>query len=162
MGSEARQWSTPEAFFADEAVEFAPFEAILGLPSDALDHGPRAHGWSARDVLSHLVGWHDVATEVANELATSPVSPRRAAADAEWDARGDEINEEIRAAWNALPVDEFRARAVAARAGLIGALRRVPLANWWDDDDNFAYFLSEFQEHYADHREALGIVLGSR
>ncbi len=159
-GSAGRPWPTPDAFFADEAEAFRPFEAILDLDLDALDHGPRAHGWSARDVMSHLVGWHYVATEVAEELRTSPVSPRKAAADREWDARGDDINEEIRVAWSELPLEEFRTRARAAREGLIAALRATPLENWWDSEEYLAYFHSEFQAHYADHRAALDVVLG--
>ncbi|MCU0505519.1 MAG: ClbS/DfsB family four-helix bundle protein [Chloroflexi bacterium] len=155
-----RPWPTPEAFFADEAEAFRPFEAILALDVAGLDGGPRAHGWSARDLLSHLVGWHAVATEVATELRASPRSPRKAAADAEWEARGDEINEEIRAAWAPLPLDEYRSRAREAREGLLAALRDVPLAHWWDDDEYFVYFLSELQGHYADHRAALDVVLG--
>jgi hypothetical protein len=157
---DGRPWATPDAFFADEAEQFRPFEAILDLDLAALDDGPRAHGWSARDVLSHLVGWHYVATEVAGELRHSAVSPRKAAADVEWDARGDEINEEIRVAWSTLPLDEFRSRARAARQGLLHALRATPLANWWDSDEYLAYFVSELQGHYADHRAALDVVLG--
>jgi hypothetical protein len=158
--TDGRPWATPDAFFADEAEAFLPFAAILELDLPALDDGPRAHGWSARDVLAHLVGWHHVATEVAVELRTSSVSPRKAAADAEWDARGDEINDEIREAWAALSLDEFRARARAAREGLIAALRAAPLENWWASDEYFAYFVSELQDHYADHRAALDTVLG--
>lgn len=155
-----RPWPTPEAFFDDEAEAFRPFEAILALDVAGLDGGPRAHGWSARDLLAHLVGWHEVATEVAIELRGSPTSPRKAAADAEWEARGDAINEEIRTAWAPLPLGEFRSRACEAREGLLAALREVPSARWWEDDEYFAYFLSELQEHYADHRPALDIVLG--
>jgi len=155
-----RPWPTPQAFFADEAEGFRPFEAILALDLAGLDDGPRAHGWSARDLLAHLVGWHEVATEVAVELQASPASPRKAAADAAWDARGDELNEEIRAAWATLSLEEFRSRARSARQGLIDALRAAPLANWWESDEYLGYFVSEFQEHYADHRAALDVVLG--
>jgi hypothetical protein len=155
-----RPWPTPDAFLADEAEAFRPFEAILSLDPAGLDGGPRAHDWSARDLLAHLVGWHEVATGVAIELQTSTVSPRKAAADAAWDARGDQLNDEIRDAWASLPIEEFRTRARRARADLIAALRAAPLANWWESDEYFAYFLSELQEHYADHRAALDVVLG--
>jgi hypothetical protein len=159
-GVTGRAWPTPEAFFADEVEAFLPFEAILDLDAAALDQGPRAHGWAARDLLAHLVGWHEVATEVARELRTSPSSARKAAADAEWAARGDALNDAIRDAWAVLPPDAFRSRARGAHEGLLAALRDVPLAHWWEDDEYFAYFLSELQGHYADHRAALDVVLG--
>lgn len=155
-----RPWPTPDAFFADEAEAFRPFEEILALDPAGLDGGPRAHGWSARDLLAHLVGWHEVATEVAIELQTSAISPRKADADAAWEARGDELNDEIREAWAGLSAEDFRTRARRARADLIAALLVAPRANWWESDEYFAYFLSELQEHYADHRAALDMVLG--
>lgn len=157
---EGRPWLTPDAFFADEAEAFRPFEAITDLDLAGLDHGPQAHGWSARDLLAHLVGWHETATGVAAELRTSTVSPRKAAADAAWDARGDELNDEIRKEWASLSIEGYLTRASGARDGLIAALRAAPLANWWENDEYFAYFLSELQEHYADHRADLDVVLG--
>jgi hypothetical protein len=158
--STTRPWSTPAEFLADERSSFAPFEAILSLELDQLDRGPKAHGWSARDVLSHLVGWHEVATDVARELRDGRTSPRKAAADAEWERRGDALNEEIRAEWEALDVEAFRARARVATASLRGALAEVPVERWWDHEEYFEYFLSEMQAHYDDHRAALAIVLG--
>jgi len=107
----ARRWPTPEAFRADELVSFGPYEIILELGLEELDDGPQAHGWSARDVLSHLVGWHEVAAVVARELVAGPTSPRKAAADAEWEARGDEINDEMLREWRGLQLEAFRARA---------------------------------------------------
>ena len=155
-----RSWPSPEAFLAHERDAFRPYEAILDLDPAALDDGPRAHGWSARDVLSHLVGRHHVATEVARELAAGPTSPRKARADEEWEARGDDINEEVRREWAALPVEAFRVRARAAVSDLRLALAQVPVERWWEDDESFDYFLSELQGHYDDHRSDLATVLG--
>jgi uncharacterized protein (TIGR03083 family) len=156
-----RPWPDPDAFLADERASFLPFEAILELDEADLDLGPTAHGWTARDVLAHLVGWHEVAAEVANELQRGPTSPRKVVADAEWEQRGDEINAEINAAWRALDLPGFRARARRATATLRTALRQTPVERWWDSDEYFAYFLSEMQEHYNDHLVDLAIVLGS-
>ena len=155
-----RRWPTAADFLADERMSFAPFEAILDLDPERLDHGPSAHGWSARDLLSHLVGWHYVATEVATELIAGPTSPRKAAADADWETRGDAINEEIRLEWHGLPIEAFRARTRAATADLRSRLAEVPLERWWGSDEYFEYFDSETRVHYDDHRADLEQVLG--
>jgi hypothetical protein len=154
-----RRWPDAAAFLADELASFRPFEVILSLSPDHLDHGPTAHGWSARDLLAHLVGWHEVAAEVGRELEGSRWSPRKAAADEEWARRGDTLNEEIRADWARLGIDEFRNRARLATEDLRAALQRAPVSHWWDNDEYFGYFLSEMQEHYDDHRADLSIVL---
>jgi len=156
----ARRWPTPEAFRADELVSFGPYEIILELGLEELDDGPQAHGWSARDVLSHLVGWHEVAAVVARELVAGPTSPRKAAADAEWEARGDEINDEMLREWRGLQLEAFRARARGATADLRTALAEVPVERWWGDEEYFDYFNSEMQAHYGDHRADLEQVLG--
>jgi len=155
-----RPWPTAAAFLADEIASFRPFEAILGLDARDLDAGGQAHGWSARDLLSHLVGGHEVATEVARELRTRPASVRKAVADAEWDARADEINEEIREEWSRLPIDDFRSRARSATAALRSALAEVPLEHWWESQEYFDYLNSEMVAHYDDHRADLDQVLG--
>jgi hypothetical protein len=155
-----RPWPNAAAFLADERTSFQPYEAILELDLRSLGDGPQAHGWSARDVLSHIVGWHEVATVVARELMAGPTSPRKAAADADWEARGDEINEEIRRAWQAFPLESFRTRARAAAADLRAALAEVPPERWWDNAEYFDYFNSEMQAHYDDHRADLEQVLG--
>jgi hypothetical protein len=155
-----RRWSTAADFLADEQTSYAPFDAILDLDLERLDHGPSAHGWSARDLLSHLVGGHEVATTVARDLIAGPTSPRKAAADADWETRGDEINELIRLEWHGLPFEAFRARARAATADLRSTLAKVPLERWWGNDEYFEYFNSEMQAHYDDHRADLEQVLG--
>ena len=155
-----RSWPNVDAFLAAEQMTFRPYEEILELDLRRLDDGPQAHGWSARDVLSHLVGWHEVAAVVARELVAGPTSPRKAAADGEWEARGDEINDEIRREWRGLPLEAFRTRARRATADLRTALAKVPLERWWGDEEYFDYFNSEMQAHYGDHRADLERVLG--
>ena len=155
-----RPWTSAEAFLADERESFRPFEAILELERQDLDLGPRVHGWSARDLLAHLAGWHEVAAEVARELIVAPTSARKVAADEEWEARGNELNEEIRQEWEQLTVDDFRARARAATYDLRAAMATLPLSRWWDSVEYLDYFTSEMQGHYLDHRAALDKVLG--
>ena len=60
--------------------------------------------------MGHLVAWQEVALAVATELAVNETSPTKARADADWDARGDAINDEIDATWAALPMNEVRER----------------------------------------------------
>jgi Mycothiol maleylpyruvate isomerase N-terminal domain len=160
MNSPERPWADPASFLADERAKFAPFEAILRLDATELDHGRMAHGWSARDLLAHLAGWHEVAAEVAHELRASPDSPRKQAADEAWERHGDALNEEIRTEWGRLPVEEFRARARRATEDLRDALAALPPERWWGNAEYFEYFLSEMQEHYQDHRAALAQILG--
>ena len=47
--------------------------------------------------------WLELGLTVARELAVNETSPTKRRADADWDARGDAINEELRLAWLALP-----------------------------------------------------------
>ena len=54
---------------------------------------------------------------MARELAVGETSATHLRGEAEWDARGDAINDEAVAAWRALPLDELlRARAHGAPA----------------------------------------------
>lgn len=155
-----RPWPSPAAFLADEREQFAPFEAILELGPERLDRGPRAHGWSARDLLAHLCGWHEVAAQVARELAEGDRSPRKKAADQAWETHGDELNAAIQREWAGLPPATFRRRARNATRALREGLASIPASRWWDSEEYFSYFLSEMQEHYADHSNALDVVLG--
>ena len=52
-----------------------------------------------------MVGWLEHVLTVARELAVRDASPTREAAAADWDARGDVVNDELHAAWAALPMD---------------------------------------------------------
>jgi hypothetical protein len=146
----------------DEREGWRPFEALDNLSDAQLDAEiDGAHGWTGRDLASHLVAWQASATEVAKELAVGPESPTKARLDAEWAARGDPINEEIRMEWRALPMAEVRYRLRTVPGELRGSLEVVPEARWLKDADYLRFFLDETIDHYADHVADLKAVLGS-
>jgi len=149
-------------FLEEERDGWRPFEALDGLTDAQLDAEIEgAHGWTARDLISHMVAWQESATDVAKELAVGPESPTKARLDAEWAARGDVINDEINAAWRAFPIDEVRRRLRTVPGELRGYLTVVPEARWIKHADYLRFFLDETIEHYADHIADLEAVLGS-
>jgi len=149
-------------FLEEERDGWRPFEALDGLTDAQLDAEIEgAHGWTARDLISHMVAWQESATDVAKELAVGPESPTKARLDAEWAARGDVINDEINAAWRAFPIDEVRRRLRTVPGELRGYLTVVPEARWIKHADYLRFFLDETIEHYADHLADLEAVLGS-
>jgi hypothetical protein len=149
-------------FLEEEREAWRPFEALDNLTDAQLDAEIEgAHGWTGRDLVSHLVAWQESATEVAKELAVGPESPTKAREDAAWDARGDAINEDIRQEWRALPMAEVRRRLRTVPGELRGYLTVVPEARWIKHADYLRFFLDETIEHYADHVADLQAVLGS-
>jgi hypothetical protein len=149
-------------FLEEERDGWRPFEALDGLTDAQLDAEIEgAHGWTARDLISHMVAWQESATDVAKELAVGPESPTKARLDAEWAARGDVINDEINAAWRAFPIDEVRRRLRTVPGELRGYLTVVPEARWIKHADYLRFFLDETIEHYADHLADLEAALGS-
>lgn len=149
-------------FLEEEREGWRPFEALDGLTDAQLDAEIEgAHGWTGRDLVSHMVAWMELATEVAKELAVGPESLAKARLDAEWDARGDVINEDIRQEWRALPMDEVRRRLRTIPGELRGYLTVVPEARWIKHADYLRFFLDETIDHYADHVADLEAVLGS-
>ena len=149
-------------FLEEEREGWRPFEALDGLTDAQLDAEIEdAHGWTARDLVSHLVAWQASATDVAKELAVGPESPTKARLDAEWAARGDPINEDIQMEWRALPLDEVRRRLRTVPGELRGYLTVVPEARWIKHADYLRFFLDETIDHYADHVADLEAVLGS-
>jgi Mycothiol maleylpyruvate isomerase N-terminal domain len=149
-------------FLEEERDGWRPFEALDGLTDAQLDAEIEgAHGWTARDLISHMVAWQESATDVAKELAVGPESPTKARLDAEWAARGDVINDEINAAWRAFPIDEVRRRLRTVPGELRGYLTVVPEARWIKHADYLRFFLDETIEHYADHIADLEAALGS-
>jgi hypothetical protein len=80
-------------FLEDEREAWRPFEALLELTDADLSVPLEgAHGWSGRDLMSHLSHWQGVALAVAQELALRETSQTKIDSDTEWDARGDELN----------------------------------------------------------------------
>jgi hypothetical protein len=150
------------SFLEDERDGWRSFEALdeltdeqLAVPLDG------AHGWSGRDLMAHMVAWLDLGLTVARELAVNETSPSKIEADADWDARGDEINEEIRLAWLALPMDEVRSRFRTVPGELRGYLTVVPETRWIKNAEYEEFFLTETIDHYEAHADDLAAVLVS-
>ena len=150
------------SFLEDERDAWRPYEALFTLSPAQLEL-PVAGGdlWSGRDLLGHLVFCQELALQVARELAVSETSPSRRRAEAEWDARGDEINKEALATWRALPLDELLARARTVAGELRGHLTVVPEARWLKDGAVQAFFAGETIDHYADHSADLAAILAA-
>jgi DinB family protein len=150
------------SFLEDERDGWRAIEALDELTDEQLAVSLEdAHGWSGRDLMAHLVAWLDVALTVARELAVNESSPAKVQADADWDARGDEINEEIRLAWLALPMDEVRRRFRTVPGELRGYLTVVPESRWLKNPEYEEFFLTETIDHYEAHAADLAAVLDS-
>jgi len=150
------------SFLEDERDGWRAVEALDELTDEQLAVPLEgAHGWSGRDLMAHLVAWLDVALAVARELAVNESSPAKVRADVDWDARGDEINEEIRLAWLALPMDEVRQRFRTVPGELRGYLTVVPESRWLKNAEYEEFFLTETIDHYEAHADDLGAVLAS-
>jgi hypothetical protein len=150
-------------FLEEEHEAWTPFEALIDLSDEDLDgpanqDGP-THGWSARDLLGHLVSGQEIALDVARELAVGTSSPAKVRWDAEWDAGGDAMNARLVAAWRALDLDEVRRRARSVPGELRGTLTMVPEARWVRDAEMLEFFYAETIEHYQDHRAELDAIL---
>jgi hypothetical protein len=150
------------SFLEDERDGWRAFEALDEL-SDAELAVPLegAHGWSGRELMAHVVSGLEVSLTVARELAVGETSPAKKRADADWDARGDEINEELRLASLALPMDEVRDRFRTVPGELRGYLTVVPEARWIKSPEYEEFFLSETIDHYEEHSADLAAVLAS-
>lgn len=150
------------SFLEDERDGWRAYEVLDELTDEQLAPALEgAHGWSGRDLMAHLVAWLEHGLEVARELALGETSPTKVKADADWDARGDDINEEIRQAWLALPMDEVRRRFRTVPGELRGYLTVVPETRWIKNAEYEAFFLSETIDHYEDHLPDLAAVLAS-
>ncbi len=150
------------SFLEDERDGWRAYEALDELTDEQLTPAlDGAHGWSGRDLMAHLVAWLEHGLEVARELAMGETSPAKIKADADWDARGDDINEEIRQAWLALPMDEVRRRFRTVPGELRGYLTVVPETRWIKNAEYEEFFLTETIDHYEDHLPDLAAVLAS-
>ena len=150
-------------FLEEERDAWAPFEALIGLSDEDLGRPGRpdgpTHGWSARDLLGHLVAWQEQALEVARELAVGPSSPAKEHADAAWEQGGDAINDELLTRWRAMDLEEVRRRARTVPGELRGTLTVVPEARWIRDAAMMEFFADETIEHYQEHRDELAAIL---
>ena len=150
-------------FLEDERDAWRPYEALAELTDAQLEaptpiDGP-GHGWSGRVLIAHVVGWLEHVLTVARELAVRDASPTHVAAAADWDARGDVINDELHAVWAALSMAEVRERLRTVPGELRGTLTVVPEARWLKDSRMSAFFLMDTIEHYEEHLPELEAVL---
>jgi uncharacterized damage-inducible protein DinB len=150
------------SFLEDERDGWRAYEALADLSDEQLDAElDGVHGWTARDLIAHMVAWQEVALDVAKDLAVNETSRTKQQADADWAARGDVINDEINEAWRKLPADEVRRRLRTAAGELRGYLTVVPETRWVKNTDILKFFLDETIDHYEDHRGDLRVVLAS-
>ena len=149
------------SFLEDERDAWRPFEALSQLSDEDLERPvDAAHGWSGRDLMGHLVHWQILALDVAKELAVRDQSPTKAAADADFETRGDVVvNAEVDALWRAKPIDEVRQEFARVAGELRGFLTVVPETRWVKNSDMQTFFYEETIEHYDDHRPELDAVL---
>jgi len=139
-------------FLEEERDAWRPFEALASIPDDRLDVPVEgAHGWSARDLIGHVVAWQEWAVEIAKDLAIGATSATLARMDAEWDADGDAMNDEITRRWRELPADEVRRRLQTVPGELRGYLTVVPETRWVKHPVFGPFFEEELLDHYADH-----------
>jgi hypothetical protein len=118
-----------------------------------------AHGWSARDLIAHLVAWQEWALAIARDLAVNETSPSLARLDALWEERGDAMNDDINTEWRSLPLDEVRRRLSSVAGELRGYLTVVPETRWVKHATHLGTFTDETIHHYEDHAADLEAVL---
>ena len=148
------------SFLEEEREAWRPFEALGALDDARLERQvDKAHGWSGRDLLGHLLFWQLLALEVARELAVHERSLAKERADADWDARGDIINDEAVLAWRARPMSELRRELERIPGELRGTLTVVPEIRWIKNPDMLKFFLTETTDHYQDHGNDLAEIL---
>jgi hypothetical protein len=149
------------SFLDEEREAWRPYEALDELTDAQLVVSVEAaHGWSARDLMAHLVAWQERALAVARELAVGETSPTLDRMDAEWEARGGEaVNAEIQAGWAVLPLAELRRRFHDTPGELRGYLTVVPETRWVKDPRHMETFVGETLEHYEDHAADLRAIL---
>jgi hypothetical protein len=150
-------------FLEEERDAWAPYEALDALSDEQLSAPiARAHGWSGRQLMGHLLAWQELALAVATELAVNETSPRKRAADTDWDTRGgDVVNAEIDATWGALPMSEVRDRFRSLPGQLRGYLTVVPETRWLKNTDVQRFFHDETTAHYEDHVGDLEAILAA-
>jgi hypothetical protein len=150
------------SFLEDERDAWRPYEALAAIPDDRLDVPvDAAHGWSARALIAHMVGWQQVALTIAKELAVNETSPEMARMDAEFDSRGDELNAEMIERWRSLSPSEVRDKLQSVAGELRGYLTVVPESRWIKHPTHLETFVGETLEHYDDHRGDLDAILAA-
>ncbi len=147
-------------FLDEEREAWRPYEALLELSDEDLARPVEgARGWSARDLLGHMLAWQSHALDVARELAVGETSRSRDAMAKDWDARADAVNDDLLAQWGALDLAELRRRASSVPGELRGTLTVVPESRFIKDADRETFFVEETIEHYEEHLPDLRAIL---
>ena len=150
------------SFLEDERDAWRPFEQLLDFPLGRFDEPvAAAHGWSARELLSHIVAWQSHALDVARQLAVGERSPAYEAMEADWATRGDAVNDGLSAAWRALSNEEVVRRGRDLPGELRGYLTVVPESRWVKHPVFGRFFEEELLDHYAEHEDDLGAILAA-
>ncbi len=152
-------------FLEDEREAWAPFEALGSLSDEDLDRptdadGP-AHGWTARDLMAHMVGWQEIALQAARELAVDDESDTRRRIDQPWESYGEALNQRMLDDARKSSIDELRQRLADIPAELRGTLTMVPEARWLKAPAVQRLFTDCTMEHYEEHEPALRAVLAA-
>jgi hypothetical protein len=150
-------------FLEEERDAWAPYEALAALTDEQLAVPVAgAHGWTGRQLMSHVVAWQENALAVATELAVNETSATKARSDADWDARGGEaINDEIDTTFAALSMTELRERFSTVPGQLRGYLTVVPETRWLKNADYQRFFHDETTAHYEEHHADLDAILAA-
>ena len=151
------------SFLEEEREAWRPYERLLDLTDEQLSEPlAAAHGWSARDLMGHLLAWLSIQLEVARELAVSETSRRSAEVEADWEARGGEVvNAELLETWGRKPMSEIRALFVSVPGELRGTLTVVPETRWLKNPTAMDGFMESTLDHYEEHAADLDAVLAS-
>lgn len=150
-------------FLEEEREAWAPYEPLAELPDDVAGRPiGSAHGWSARDLMAHMLAWQAVALDIARELAVGETSPTIARVDADWEDRGGEaVNAAIQAQWADLPLAELRDRFRTQPGELRGTLTVVPEARWVKHVQHMRSLHDETVDHYENHMMDLEAILAA-
>lgn len=153
-------------FLEDERDSWRPFEALATLSNDALvaasPADSPAHGWSGRDLVTHMVAWREYALAVAKDLALNEQSETQRRLDEEWDAVGEEaVNARLFSEWAALSMEEVRHRLGNVPGELRGYLTVVPETRWIKNAAVQQTFVEATLEHDDEHRPDLAFILAS-
>jgi hypothetical protein len=150
------------SFLEDEREAWRPYEALAELSDEQLGKPVEgAHGWTARDLMTHLAIWHAAALEMAKEYALGPTSATHERIRVEWDAGGDAMNERLFAEWRDVPLAELRRRYSTTPGELRGYLTVAPEARWLKNPRNMEPIFDCTLGHYAEHAADLRAVLAA-
>jgi hypothetical protein len=149
-------------YLEEEREAWRPFEALDELTDEQLQRPVEAaHGWSGRDLMTHLTAWLEQSLAVARELAMGETSPTMARIDAEWAAGGDAVNERFEREWAELPLEEVRRRFRTVPGELRGTLTVVPETRWLKHATHMDSLMGETLDHYPDHAADLAAILAA-